>query len=210
MTLLTFAGMAALLTMAPGPDSLLVVRTAVVHGRRAALTAALGVQAGCLWWGAAAGVGLAAVLAASHVLYAGVRWAGAAYLLYLGVRLLVPKGVRSGERPGTGRRRAGGAPEPPGGAWFLRGLLTNALNPKVGVFYLSLLPQFVPAGAPVLVWSLLLAGVHVAEGIAWCALLVVTADRLGDRLRRPAVQRLADRVAGVAFVGFAARLVLRP
>lgn len=198
MTLLAFAGFAALLTMVPGPDSLLVLRTAVADGRRAALLAALGVQAGCLWWGTAAGLGLTALLAASRNLYTALRWAGAAYLLYLGVRLLAERAHGDGD--------AG----PPGRSRFARGLLTNALNPKVGVFYLSLLPQFVPAGAPVLPWSLLLTGVHVAEGTLWCALLAVLADRIGHRLRRPGVRRLLDRVAGTAFVGFALRLALRP
>lgn len=193
--ILAFAGVAALLTLLPGPDSLLVLRTAVTHGHRTALITALGVQAGCLWWGVAAGFGLTAVLAASHTLYTIVRWAGAAYLVYLGVRLL--RGARA---------EAQAAPR--GSFW--RGLATNALNPKVGVFYLSLLPQFIPQGGNVLGWSVLLAGVHVAEGLAWCAALIVLADRLGRGLRRPAVRRWLDRVAGTAFVGFALRLALRP
>ncbi|GAA2449265.1 LysE family translocator [Actinomadura vinacea] len=198
MTLLTFVGVAALLTVMPGPDSLLVLRTAVAHGRRAALTAAFGIQAGCLWWGAAAGLGLSAVLATSHTLYTALRVVGAAYLLYLGVRLLLTRSDPADE------------PDPPGRRWFLRGLLTNALNPKVGVFYLSLLPQFVPEDAPVVAWSLLLAGIHVALGVLWCATITVLADRLGHWLRRPALRRGLDRVAGTAFVGFAVRLALRP
>lgn len=198
MTALTFAGFAALLTMLPGPDSLLVLRTAVADGRRAALLAALGVQAGCLWWGTAAGLGLTAVLAASHALYTALRWAGAAYLLYLGVRLLVERNAEAERPESAGRNR------------FARGLATNALNPKVGAFYLSLLPQFVPAGAPVLPWSLLLTGIHVAEGVAWCGVLALLADRLGRRLRRPGVRRMLDRVAGTAFIGFAVRLAMRP
>lgn len=198
MALLTFAGVVALLTLVPGPDSLLVLRTTIAQGRRAALVAALGIQAGCLWWGAAAGLGLTAVLAASHTLYAVLRWVGAAYLLYLGVRLLLR------------REEAGETAVPSGRNRFLTGLLTNALNPKVGVFYLSLLPQFVPPGAPVLPWSLLLAGVHVTEGVLWCALLAVLADRLGPLLRRPRVGHVLDRVAGTAFLGFALRLAVRP
>ncbi|GAA4136669.1 LysE family translocator [Actinomadura keratinilytica] len=198
MTVLTFAGVAALLTLMPGPDSLLVLRTAVAHGRRPALLAALGIQAGCLWWGAAAGLGLSAVLAASQTLYTAVRWAGACYLLYLGVRLLLQ------------RTDADDAAPPPGGRHFLRGLLTNALNPKVGVFYVSLLPQFVPHDAPVAGWSLLLTGVHVAEGLLWCAAIAVLADRLGHRLRRRSLRRALDRVAGTAFLAFAARLALHP
>jgi threonine/homoserine/homoserine lactone efflux protein len=198
MTLLTFAGVVALLTLAPGPDTLLVLRTAIAGGRRAALAAALGIQAGTLCWGAATGLGLTAVLAASHALYTTLRWAGAAYLLYLGLRLLVQ------------RHEAPDEPAPPQRSRFRRGLLTNALNPKVGAFYLSLLPQFIPAGGAVLPWSLLLAAVHVAEGITWCALVAVLADRLGHRLVRPAVRRVLDRVAGTTFVGFAARLAFRP
>ncbi|GLZ14058.1 threonine transporter RhtB [Actinomadura sp. NBRC 104425] len=198
MTVLTFAGVAALLTLMPGPDSLLVLRTAVAHGRRPALLAALGIQTGCLWWGAAAGLGLSAVLAASQTLYTAVRWAGACYLLYLGVRLLLQ------------RADADDAVEPPGRRHFLRGLLTNALNPKVGVFYVSLLPQFVPHDAPVAAWSLLLTGVHVAEGLLWCTAIAVLADRLGHWLRRRSLRRALDRLSGTAFVAFAARLALHP
>lgn len=172
------------------------VRAVPRHGEVVRLR--LGVQAGRLWWGTAAGLGLIAVLAASHALYTGLRWAGAGYLRYLGVRLL------------TERHAGAERPEPPGRNRFARGVLTNALNPKVGAFSLSLLPQFVPAGAPVLPWSLLLTGVHVAEGVAWCGVLVLLADRLGRRLRRPGVRRMLDRVAGTAFADFAVRLAMRP
>ena len=199
MNILAFAGVAALLTLTPGPDSLLVLRTALAHGRRPALVAGLGVCTACLWWGCAAAFGLTALLAGSRDLYTAVRWAGAAYLVYLGVRMLADSRHSPEEVA---------APEARG--WFLRGMLTNALNPKIGVFYLSLLPQFIPAHGSVLGYSLGLTSIHAVEGLVWFTVIIVLADRLGNLLRVPAVRRRLDRVAGLAFLGFAARLVLRP
>lgn len=109
------------------------------------------------------------------------------------------------------RRPAAGAPgaAPRRSASYLRGVLTNASNPKVGAFYLSLLPQFIPARDPALGYSLLLASVHVAESMAWFALVALLAGQLGRSLRRPGVRRWTDRVSGAVFLAFAARLALQ-
>ena len=215
----SFAGAAALLTLTPGPDALLVLRTAVSRGRAGAIAAGLGVCTALAGWGCAAAFGLTALLTAAPLLYTALRWAGAAYLGFLGTRLILGRRLRwpgpvparagqaepvlaraQGQQPGPGRRRLGGC--------YLRGVLTNAANPKIGVFYLSLLPQFIPAGAAVLGTSLLLAAIHVAESLTWFAVIAVLAGRLGRSLRRPAVRRWADRAAGTAFLAFAARLAL--
>lgn len=193
-----FAGVAALLTITPGPDTLLVVRVGTVHGRRGALAAGLGVCAALSAWGCAAAFGLAAVLAASPVLFTVLRWGGAAYLAYLGLRAF-------GVHTRTALPEAG----PPAHRHFLRGAATNASNPKIGVFYLSLLPQFVPAGVPVLAGSLLLAGIHVTESAAWLVLAAFLSGKLARLLSRPGPRRWAGGVSGVAFLGFAARLAFR-
>src|SRR5271168_221709 len=136
-SLLAFVAAASLVTITPGLDTALVLRAAAADGRRAGAWAAAGVGAGCLTWGAAVALGLTALLAASTAAYVALRWAGAAYLLYLGVRLLLaPRSAMQIDTAPT----AGAHP-------FRRGLLTNLLNPKVGVFYVSFLPQFIPSGA---------------------------------------------------------------
>ncbi|HUR52277.1 MAG TPA: LysE family translocator [Mycobacteriales bacterium] len=191
---LAFAAVAALLTITPGADTALVLRAAVGGGPRAAMVAGAGVCLGVLLWGAATAVGLAALVAASPVAYDALRLAGAAYLLWLGVRTW---------------RHAGDEPEPTtGGPWFRTGLLTNLLNPKVAVFYVSFLPQFVPSGTPVLPASLLLAGIHALEGVLWFALLATATARLRVVLSRARVRRVVQRVTATVLVGFGVRLVL--
>ena len=138
--LLAFTLAAGLLTMTPGLDTAIVLRTAAVEGPKRAALAALGVIAGCLVWGAAVALGLGVVLEASNLAFNVIRWAGAAYLVWLGVGLIL--------RPRERFEIASDATSVSGGDldWMRRGFLTNLLNPKVGVFYISFLPQFVPAG----------------------------------------------------------------
>jgi threonine/homoserine/homoserine lactone efflux protein len=132
--LLAFAAFAAVVTITPGLDTMLVVRTAAVSGRRAAFASAGGIMLGCLAWAVASALGITALLAASRVGYEVLRWAGVAYLCFLGVRTLWRH-----RRPATSEA-AGPRPERSAGRAFRVGLTTNLLNPKVGVFYLSVLP----------------------------------------------------------------------
>jgi threonine/homoserine/homoserine lactone efflux protein len=199
--LLAFTAAAALVTITPGLDTALVLRTAAAEGPRRAMLAALGICLGCLCWGIAAGVGLGALLAASQVGYDLLRWAGALYLLYLGVKLI--RAPRRALQPGGEAITPGASP-----SWLLRGLLTNLLNPKVGVFYISFLPQFVPTGSSVLGWSVLLTTIHNALGLAWFAALVAATRPIAAALRRPAVVASLDRLTGALFVGFAMKLAL--
>ncbi|MFD0688807.1 LysE family translocator [Actinomadura fibrosa] len=197
---LAFAAVAALVTITPGLDTMLVLRATVTGGRRAGWLAGTGVTAGCLLWAVASAAGLTALLAASRLAFDVLRVAGACYLLWLGARALW-----------TARRRpSGGAdvPEPrlTGPAALRTGLVTNLLNPKIGVFYVSLLPQFVPDGAPVFGTSLLLAAIHTGEGLLWFALLVGAAGTARRALSRPAVKRRVQQVTGLAFIAFGLRL----
>ncbi|HEX8643697.1 MAG TPA: LysE family translocator [Allosphingosinicella sp.] len=200
-SLLAFTLAAALMTVTPGLDTALVLRTAAVEGARRAWFAGLGIALGCIAWGAIVAGGLGMLLAASELAYAALKWAGAAYLLYLGLRLLLSRREEF----------VGGADAAPGlsaAAWFRRGLLTNLLNPKIGVFYVSFLPQFVPAGASVPATTLLLAAIHAGLGLAWFAALILATRPVAAALRRPRTIRLLDRATGIVFLLFAGRLAL--
>jgi threonine/homoserine/homoserine lactone efflux protein len=196
--LLAYLAAATLLTITPGLDTAMVLRAAAVEGPRRAGLAALGIVAGCLVWGAAVALGLGVLLVASHTAYAALKWAGALYLGWLGINLLLrPRSTFELEAPATRQ-----------GNIFLRGLLTNLLNPKVGVFYVSFLPQFVPTGFAAAPFLFGLAAIHGALGIAWFAILIGATAPLKRWLQRQAVVRWLDRVTGVVFLGFGLRLAL--
>jgi threonine/homoserine/homoserine lactone efflux protein len=193
-----FVVAAGLLTITPGLDTAMVLRTAAVEGARRAALAALGIICGCLAWGAAVALGLGVLLAASQAAYTVLKWAGAAYLAWLGVNLLL--------RPRSKLDLASGGPRR--GSWWLRGLMTNLLNPKIGVFYVSFLPQFVPAHVPAGPFIFLLAVIHAGLSVLWFALLIAGTAPLKRWLQRPAVVRWLDRATGAVFLGFGARLAL--
>jgi threonine/homoserine/homoserine lactone efflux protein len=207
--LLAFTLAAGLLTITPGLDTALVLRTAGVEGSRRAVLAAVGICFGLLTWGLSASVGLGALLAASQVAYRALRLAGACYLIFLGVKMLLRKHQSasampdSASSPVSANQVSASAPR-----WFVRGLLTNLLNPKVGVFYVTFLPQFIPAGVAVIRFSMLLAAIHATEGILWFSLLILATRPLSWWLRRPGVAKTLDWVTGTVLVGFGLGLVL--
>lgn len=197
--LLAFTLAASLLTLTPGLDTALILRTAAVEGRAQAWRAALGINAGCLLWGAAVAFGLGALLAVSELAYTLLKYCGAAYLCWLGLNLLL--------RPRTAlapKANEGGTAS----NWFLRGLLGNVLNPKIGIFYVSFLPQFIPQGQPLIGWTFGLVAIHVLLGLLWSLTLIGATRTLGETLRKAAVIRWLDRVTGVVFLLFAAKLAL--
>ena len=196
--LATYLVAAGLFTIAPGLDTAMVLRTAAVEGRRPATLAALGIGTGLLAWGLAVALGLGVLLAASQTAYAILKWAGAAYLCWLGANLLL--------RPRARLDLDAAARD--GGNWWVRGLFTDLLNPKVGAFYVSFLPQFVPAGVPATPFILLLAAIHVAQSLAWSGVLILATAPLRRWLTRRAVVRWLDRLTGAVFIGFGARLAL--
>ncbi|SNS62833.1 Threonine/homoserine/homoserine lactone efflux protein [Sphingomonas laterariae] len=201
-SLVAFAVAATLLAVTPGIDTALVLRTAAVEGPRRALLAIAGIFLGCTIWGAAAAIGLGALLHASELAYTIVKYAGAAYLGWLGAKLLFA--------PRRGFAVDAGTAMPRGGSWasFRNGLVTNLLNPKVGVFYVTFLPQFVPAGSAVATYSFMLALLQAAIGVLWLMVLVAATVPLGRLLARPAVIRRMDRVTGGLFIGFGVKLAL--
>lgn len=198
-----FAAVAAVLTLVPGLDTTLVLRSALVGGRRTAAATALGVATGLLVWGAAAAVGAAALLAASRTAYLVVTVAGAAYMALLGVMLIVRSfrvGGHATESPAAqpvSARRA-----------FATGAWTNVLNPKIGVFYVATLPQFIPTGTPAVGMGVLLALVHVVLTLTWFALVILGAAAARRWLANARALRIVDRVAGTVMIGFGARLAL--
>jgi threonine/homoserine/homoserine lactone efflux protein len=201
--LVAFAGAAGLLTIVPGLDTLLVLRTAAVEGPRRAMFAGLGICTGCLAWGILVSAGLGAVFAVSNLAYQIVRIAGAIYLFYLGIRLLLQR-----EKP-TLLDSTEGIPSSRGGLrWFIRGLLTNLLNPKVGVFYVTFLPQFIPSHVNVIGFSVVLALIHDVEGILWFAALISVTQPLARWLRHPRTSTVLNRITGGVFIFFGARLAL--
>lgn len=199
-----FGLIALLLTITPGLDTALVLRAAITRSRRDAFATAVGVIGGVLAWGAAAAVGVSALLAASTVAYDVVRLVGAAYMLWLGGRILwraIRHAAAAADEVG-----AGGSV----GAWrsARAGLLTNLLNPKVGAFYISALPQFLPAGSSPLGVGLLLAAVHALLSLGWFAALILGARAMRRWLQRPRVSRTVEGTTGVVLIGFGCRLAL--
>ncbi|MBS0408761.1 MAG: LysE family translocator [Proteobacteria bacterium] len=200
---------AGLLTITPGLDTAMVLRTAAVEGPRRAALAAVGVALGCLVWGLAVALGLGVLLTASTLAYTVLKWAGAAYLVWLGAGMILKP--RQGfdfeaslqSQPAPKGRWAGAT-----GNWFVRGLMTNLLNPKVGVFYISFLPQFVPSGVDAAPFIVLLAAIHVGLGLIWFAGLITATRPLKRWLSRGAVVRWLDRVTGGVFLAFGLKLAL--
>lgn len=202
--ILSFALVAGLMTITPGVDTALVLRTAATRGRAAGFAAALGITSGVLVWAVAAAVGVSALLAASHTAYTVLRVAGALYMVYLGVRLV----VAALRRPGAPVDEA--AARRPAGAWtaYRQGLVVNLLNPKIGAFYVALLPQFLPPDVPPAIAAAVLALVHNAEGLLWFALIILAVDRARAWLARPRVRRGLDLVTGSTIAGFGIALGL--
>ncbi|AHJ65831.1 LysE family translocator [Granulibacter bethesdensis] len=203
--IIRFSAAAALLTITPGLDTALVVRTGTVEGPRQAVLAGAGVSAGVLSWGMITALGLGALLAASENAYRVVQMAGAFYLAWLGVTML-RRVFAGGGFPimlPAGQGRLAANPN-----WFLRGMMTNLLNPKVGVFYVSFLPQFLPPELPAVSFGALLSGIHAFMGLVFFSAVAVATVPLQRLLTHPTTSRVLDGITGTVMIGFAARLIM--
>ncbi|MEU8678224.1 LysE family translocator [Streptomyces sp. NPDC048560] len=206
--LLAFTGVAAAMVALPGADFTVVVRNAL-DSRRAGVAAAVGVAAGLLVHTALAVAGLAAVLVTMPVLFRTVQLLGGAYVLYLGLSALYalrrpPAGAGADADAAPGRAAEALGPS------LRQGFLTNALNPKAPVLFLSLLPQFVPDGQPPLPRTLLLAAVVVLLALIWFPAVALLVDRLGRWLRRPRTARAIEGGSGAALTALGLVLVGGP
>jgi len=192
-----------LLNMTPGVDTLYIVGRGTAEGWRAGAVAALGIGAGCIVHTVAAALGLSAILATSATAFMAVKWLGAAYLVYLGISLLLSRS----------RAGAGLGPAPPPATLyrvFARGFLTNVLNPKVALFFLAFLPQFIDADTPRKALAFLLLGaIFNFNGLLWNLLVAWSASGLGRRLvAGSGAAKWLDRALGGVFVGLGVRLAL--
>ena len=196
-----FLAVSAILVITPGVDMALVTKNALLHGRAAAQAAALGVNVGILFWTIASALGLAAVIAASATAFAAIKLAGASYLVYLSVRALLASRVTTSSSS-TVQASLGTA------AAFRQGLTSNLLNPKIAVFFTSLLPQFVDQGHAGVRELMLLGALFNAMGVIWLLTYAALAARGRNLLRQPRVKRAFDRSSGIALVALGARLGL--
>jgi threonine/homoserine/homoserine lactone efflux protein len=201
--LIAFTGVAAGMVAMPGADFTVVVRNALVS-RRAGVACALGIAGGLLLHTALAVAGVAAVLAAVPALFRALQLLGGGYVLYLGARTLWslrrPRAVPV-ETTGT----VSSAARP-----LRQGFVTNALNPKAPITFLSLLPQFVPAGSPALPRTLLLALIVVVLALLWFPAVALSVDRLGRWLREPRAARAVEQVTGAGLALLGVLLLLEP
>ena len=199
--LLAAATVLALLTLVPGPDMAVVAQAALTGGRSSGFRVSVGIVSGLLVWGLLTVLGLSAILAASAEAYTAVKLAGAAYLIYLGVRALWQS---------RSSATLHGASDPvlhKAGTWKT-GFTTNLLNPKIAVFYTGLLPQLVPAGWPTGPSLALLVLIHVVISIAWLSTYVVLLSRARTTFEKPKVRQMLERVTGTVLLGFGAKIAL--
>jgi threonine/homoserine/homoserine lactone efflux protein len=192
------------LNITPGPDTAYIVGRSVQLGWRGGSTAALGIGSGCLVHVFAGSIGLSALLATSAAAFTLLKWAGAAYLCYIGVTMLL-------SRPHEGAADPQTCDGPiPLGRVFWQGALTNVLNPKVALFFLAFLPQFVTAEAPHKALAFLVLGlIFIFNGTLWCLFIAAFAARTAGGLRQSGKVRLwVNRGLGGMFVYLGARIAM--
>jgi RhtB (resistance to homoserine/threonine) family protein len=196
---LPFLAIAVLLIVMPGPDTAMVTKNALVGGRRSGVLAAVGVSVGLIIWTTAAALGIAAVLRASQIAFDTLKFAGALYLAWVGIQMLRSRGLPPESRSGR----------PESGLRALRqGVLSDLSNPKIAIFFTSLLPQFVQGTGPAFVPLLFLGILFALLTLAWLAAYAFAVGHASGYLRRPSVRKWLDRVTGVVLIGFSVRLAL--
>lgn len=206
---ITFLGVITVLTITPGADTMLVIRNVVARGQRSGYMTALGSCSGVFIHATLSALGLSVILVKSAMVFEIVKLAGACYLILLGGWSLWQV-IRSGKHPEKAslfdEKTARAADMTSGWRSLREGLLTNVLNPKVAIFYLAFLPQFINRGDAVLPKSLLLAGMHFVLSIIWLSTISTFMGRLRDFISRPSVQRVLETVSGTVLIGFGIRL----
>ena len=202
---LSYLAFAVIVIVAPGPDFALTVANTLRAGRAGGLRTALGIATSNTVQGTAAALGLGALIAKSELAFTIIRWAGAAYLVYLGAST-----IRSALRRRHSAPEEQDSGESATRKWltYQQGFLSNITNPKVLTLYLSVLPQFLASGHPTVSAAMLLAYTHAVLGLLWLIVLVAFLHRIRSFLRRRRVRRSLDGATGVAMLGFGARLAI--
>ncbi|NNP76570.1 threonine transporter RhtB [Acinetobacter sp. Ac_3412] len=185
-----------LLTITPGLDTTLIIRTATLESKAKAFQAALGINLGCIVWGMIVACGLGALLMASDLAFNALKWMGAVYLTWLGLNLILkPRNQLAGLNDSTTTQN-----------WFIKGFWGNLLNPKVGIFYISFLPQFIPQSSSPVIWTMGLVMIHVLIGLIWSIFLISAMQSISAYLKQPKFIRYMDRITGSIFILFALKL----
>ena len=199
--LLAFVAVSVAVVVIPGPDMALVARNVLRHGRSAGVATSIGICTGVLGWAIAAALGVSTILATSATAFTVLKLAGAAYLIYLGITTLRARDATAAAG------ETGGSALPWHRAW-LQGALSALLNPKLGVFFLTLLPQFIGPGDPPVVRALQLAVVFELIGLVWLLIYTAMLGAVSAALARPGARRLMRWVTGTVLVGLGARVAL--
>ena len=207
MELLAFVGLATVIIVTPGPDTALTIRNTMAGGRPAGLGTAVGVSTGLAVWSLATAAGVAALLVASEPAFLALKYAGAAYLVFLGIQTLagVFRGARAEPAAAAApRARSRLAPR----SAMRQGLINDLANPKIAVFFTSLLPQFAPADGPAFPVLLGLGLLFALMSLGWLTVYVTALARLGELLARTGVRRAIDDVMGTVLIALGGRLAL--
>lgn len=201
----TFVAAALVLIIIPGPDQALITRNALAHGHTAGLTTMVGGALGLTVHASAAALGVSALLVASAVAFTLLKVVGTIYLVWMGLQTLLSA------RRTAREQESDDLPQPQGsGLRYLRhGFLSNSLNPKVALFFVTFLPQFLPVDGGALGHALLLSVAFALLYLVWFSLYVLTVDRFGAVLRRPQVRARIEQVTGTILIGFGVRLALQ-
>ncbi|MCH7313688.1 LysE family translocator [Acinetobacter sp. ANC 3882] len=195
-TLIPYLIAITLLTLTPGLDTTLIIRTATLEGKAKAFQAALGINLGCIVWGVIVACGLGALLMTSDLAFNALKWMGAIYLTWLGLNLLLkPRTQLANINETTATQN-----------WFIKGFWGNLLNPKVGIFYISFLPQFIPQSSSPVIWTMGLVMIHVLIGFIWSIFLISAMQSISGYLKRPKFIKYMDRITGSIFILFALKL----
>ncbi len=199
--ILTFAILAGILVLIPGLDFALVLRYATTQSRKSALVVMLGITSGLFVWGAFASLGISAILQASQTAFNILRVTGVLYMFWMGIGFIRNSFNKDVTAPFDNRDFGHKQT-------FTRGLLSNLLNPKAGVFYLSVLPQFIPKDSNHLLFGLGLTGIHAIITIVYFTALIFFVNTLKYFFMSPRVIKYMERISGIAVIGFGAKLLL--
>lgn len=199
MLLIPYLIAISILTITPGLDTTLIIRTATLEGKMKAFQAALGINLGCIVWGVIVACGLGALLMTSDLAFNALKWIGAIYLTWLGLNLLLKPRSQLASLNNSAVTTQN---------WFMKGFWGNLLNPKVGIFYISFLPQFIPQSASPVIWTMSLVMIHVVIGLIWSIFLIAAMQSISAYLKQPKFIRYMDRITGSIFILYALKLAL--